>query len=353
MEWQNEITRALKINYPIVQAPMLGVTTPEMVAAISNQGGLGSLPVGSLSPDQTVELIRKTKALTQKPFGVNLFAHSIPAPDRQQVQDMLQFLEKLCRDNHLPYQKPDLENLRFHSYHDQIQVLLDENIPVVSFTFGVLQDEFIKAFKEKGVVSIGTATCLQEAVLLEEKGIDIITAQGIEAGGHRGTFLETEPFPLIGSMSLIPQVASQVSAPILAAGGIHDGRTIKAAFILGAKGVQIGTAFVASTESAAIAAYKTSIQNASDTDTVLTQSFSGRWARGIRNKFITEVEKSGLPIPEFPIQTGLTGPIRTQAQKQDNKDFAALWAGQSCAKAEAKPAAEILAQLIKQTEEIS
>ncbi|KAA5544075.1 NAD(P)H-dependent flavin oxidoreductase [Adhaeribacter rhizoryzae] len=353
MQWQNEVTRALKINYPIVQAPMLGVTTPEMVAAIANQGGLGSLPVGGLAPAQTADLIRQTKALTNKPFGVNLFAHAIPAPNFQELTAMQEFLAKLCADNQIPYPKQNIEALRFNTYHEQVQVLLDENIPVVSFTFGIVDDDVIKAFKGKGVVLIGTATTLPEALLLEEKEIDMITAQGMEAGGHRGTFLEPEKLPLVGVMSLVPRIASVVRKPILAAGGIYNGKTIKAAFTLGAQGVQIGTAFIASPESKAMPAYKKALQNATDTKSILTKTLSGRWARGLRNKLITEIEKTGLNIPAFPFQTGLTAGIRAEAQKQDNNAFTAMWAGQSAAAAEAKPTAEIFAQLIKQTEALN
>ncbi|RDC64205.1 NAD(P)H-dependent flavin oxidoreductase [Adhaeribacter pallidiroseus] len=266
---------------------------------------------------------------------------------------MHRFLAQLCLQNHLTEENLAPAPLHFNSYLNQIQVLLDENIPVVSFTFDILGDDCIKAFRDKGVILIGTATSQKEAVLLAEKDIAIITAQGIEAGGHRGTFLENEPLPLIGSFSLIPQVVSSTNRPILAAGGIHNGKTIRAAFMLGAHGVQVGSAFIASPESLASVSYKTRIQNAAETEIVLTKSFSGRWARGVRNKFIAEVERSGLPIPAYPIQTSLTGPIRSIAQKQDNSDFMALWAGQSSAKAEFKSAADILKQLIQQTEAIN
>lgn len=351
MKWQNHLTRTLKINYPIVQAPMLGVTTPEMVAEISNQGGLGSLPVGGLSPDKSIDLIRKTKALTNSPFAVNLFANFIPKPDKQEFETMQNLLENICFQNGLSFKAQLLEEIKFHSYTEQIDVLLKENIPIVSFTFGVLNNEAVKAFKERGVILSGTATCLKEAKILDDAGIDIITTQGIEAGGHRGTFLDDDPLPMVGLMSLIPQLAAHIYKPILAAGGINDGRTIKAALLLGASGVQIGTAFIGSDESAAIASYKTALQNASDTDSILTRSFTGRWARGLRNKFITEVEKSGVKIPDYPIQGSLTSPIKTVAQEQDNKEFTNLWAGQSAFKTQIKPIADIFIHLIKQTEE--
>lgn len=353
MKWENELTQALRLKYPIVQAPMLGVTTPEMVAVISNQGGLGSLPVGGLSPEKTIQLIRKTKALTQSPFAVNLFTNPLPKhPNKLLFESVQNLLEKICIENHFEFERLSFDSLKFHSYADQIDCLLSESIPIVSFTFGTLDNTSLKALKQKGTCLIGTATCLKEAEILDQIGIDIITAQGIEAGGHRGSFLDNESFPMLGLMSLIPQFANKIRKPILAAGGINDGRTIKTAFILGAQGVQVGTAFIASNESAAIPAYKEALQNAKDTDIVLTKTLSGRWARGLKNKFITEIEKSGIEIPEYPIQGSLTLPIRTKAQQQNKKEFTSLWAGQSASKAEMKSAEDIFIKLVKDAEEI-
>lgn len=181
------IVHLLKINYPIVQAPMLGVTTPAMVAAAANAGILGSLPVGGLSPDKTIELIKATKALTDKPFAVNLFAHG-PATkvDEQEINLMQDFLAKLCEEYSVPYQRQEISDMRFYFYEDLVQVLLDENIPVVSFTFGMLKADIVAAFKKKGVVLAGTATSVAEAQALANSGIDTIAVQGLEAGGHRG-----------------------------------------------------------------------------------------------------------------------------------------------------------------------
>ncbi|MEO8765295.1 MAG: nitronate monooxygenase family protein [Ginsengibacter sp.] len=351
MEWNNELTKVLKIKYPIIQAPMLGVTTPEMVAAISNQGGLGSLPVGGLSPEKTVALIRKTKALTAAPFAVNLFTNSLPLVPPHENYDLMQdLLQKVAMENGFHFEKRSPALLKFYPYTEQVALLISESIPIVSFTFGILESGALTALKESNIVLIGTATCLEEAKILDEIGIDIITAQGLEAGGHRGTFLEGIPLPMIGSMSLIPLLSKNIQKPIVAAGGINDGKSIKAAFILGAKGVQIGTAFIGSDESLAIPSYKEALRNSNDTDTILTKSFSGRWARGLRNKFITEVEKSGIEIPAYPIQAGLVSPIRMEAQRKDNKEFAALWAGQSASTSGNKPAADIFNNLIEQVE---
>lgn len=350
MEWKNRLTDILKISYPIVQAPMLGVTTPEMVAEISNNGGLGSLPVGGLSPEKTSALIRKTKELTGQPFAVNLFTNGPAHVNMQQVTAMQAFLEDLCFRNDLSYRKEPVEAYKFYSYKEQIAIITDENIPIVSFTFGLPDDESILMLKEKRCLLIGTATSVKEARVLVEKEIDIITAQGIEAGGHRGTFLTDEPVPGIGLMTLIPQIAANTGRPILAAGGICDGKSIKAALILGAEGVQVGTVFIACDESAAIPSFKTALATASDTDPVLTRAFSGRWARGIKNKFITEIETSGLEIPDYPVQLNLVSSIRAAATERNDKEFIPLWSGQFPASSEKKPAASIFRRLIEETE---
>ncbi len=345
--WGNELTRQLRIGYPIIQAPMLGITSPEMVAAISNEGGLGSLPVGGLSPEKTVELIRATKKLTNRPFAVNLFVHDMPQVDKSLVAGMQNFLQEIAEKNGIAYEKQDIDSLRFYSYEEQTDILLRENIPVVSFTFGILKDEYIQSLKNNGTVLIGTATSVEEAKLLDEKKIDIIVAQGIEAGGHRGTFLDI-PLPQIGLRSLLPQIVVNTEKSVIAAGGIANRQTIMPAFELGAKGIQMGSIFLASDESLAIPSYKASVCNHSDNDTVLTRSFSGRWARSIRNRFITEVENSGLPIPQYPIQNSLTSLLRIASQKQDNKDFTSLYAGQSVLWAQAKPAAIIFRELVEE-----
>jgi nitronate monooxygenase len=349
MEWKNALTDLLSIEYPIIQAPMLGVTTPEMVAAIANQGGLGSLPAGGLSPDKTRDLIHKTKSFTSRPFAVNLFAHPIPAINQAQVSAMQAFLAKLAEENNLPYEP---SSQQVYSFHEQIPVLLEEQIPVVSFTFGILDEQSIHLLKQAGTILIGTATCVKEAILLGQSGIDIVTAQGIEAGGHRGTFLTEEPLPLIGLFSLLPQLRSKISKPILAAGGISDGKSIQAAFTLGAQGVQIGTAFIASNESAAVPSYKQALTQASDTDAILTRAFSGRWARGLKNTLITQVELSGLAIPEYPFQNSLTQSLRASSQNHNNKEFTTLWAGQSAFAAQAKPCSEIFTRFIREVEEL-
>ena len=352
MNWNNELTQLLKIKYPFVQAPMLGITTPEMVAAVSNEGGLGSLPVGLLSPEKTRELIVKTKTLTDKPFAVNLFAHDIPTMDVPQTQAIQEQLIKISEKYGVSYTPVDLSQVRHFSYKEQLDVLIEEQVPVVSFTFGVLDEASIERLHRQNIILIGTATSVREAIFLENIGIDIVTAQGIEAGGHRGTFLFDEALPQVGLISLLPQVVDAVKLPVLAAGGITDPRPFKAAMILGAQGVQVGTAFVGSNESLAIASYKEQLGKTQDTDTVLTQAFSGRWARGIRNRFHDEVQQLALNYPAYPILNTLTAPIRIASQKQENTQLTTLWAGQSASMARQKSSAEIFRLLIEGVEKM-
>lgn len=350
MNWKNRLTELLHIDYPIVQAPMLGVSTPEMAAAIANAGGLGSLPVGGLAPDKTAELIRRTKALTGKPFAVNLFTYPIPQPVPEQVTAMKAFLLQLCARHGLPFEEQDFGAFHFHSYKEQIEVLVQEKVSIVSFTFGIPDDEDLQRMRSNGMVLIGTATCVREAVLLEEKRVDAISAQGIEAGGHRGSFLEEEPLPHVGLLPLLTGIIEKVKVPVIAAGGICDGKSIAAALALGAAGVQPGTAFIAADESSAIPAYKERLRTAIDTESSLTRAFSGRWARGLRNSFMDAVEAAGITIPAYPIQNILTTNIRQLAQRLNNSELTNLWAGQCAYKAEAKPAATIFRELVLQAE---
>lgn len=341
------LTQLLSVKYPIIQAPMLGVTTPAMVAAIANAGGLGSLPVGGLSPQKTAELIRLTKDKTNKPFAVNLFTHAL---DSSVVQTQLDGMQKLLKSVHdelgIPFEPKSIADFTFYSYKDQLEILLSERVDVVSFTFGLLEPHETDQLKGQGCRLIGTATSVREAILLDQLGVDAIVAQGVEAGGHRGSFLSDEALPQVGLMALLPQVVDAVSVSVIAAGGLFDDRTIKAAFILGAAGVQLGSLFIASDESAASESYKEAVLSSTDTSTALTRAFSDRWARGIKNRFMERVEQSAVSIPYYTYQNSLTAAMRTHRQQQNLRDFISLWAGQSACRSQRGKASDIFLSLV-------
>lgn len=341
----NRLTALTGIQYPIVQAPMLGITTPEMTAAASNAGALGSLPLGGLSPDAARKLIQEVKALTTKPFAVNLFVYDYPDHIAVPVFDaMQQLLQQLSAQYHIPYQPLLLEQLPFHSYKNLLPVMIEEKIPVVSFTFGILTDAEISLLHQNNIILQGTATSMEEVQLLNDKNIDCITVQGIEAGGHRGTFLQQQTLPQVPLYTLLQQAIAVTDKPVIAAGGIYDAGTMRTALQQGAQGVQPGTIFIASNESVAADCYKEAVLHASTT--ILTQSFTGRWARCIPNLFTRSIEDAGVTIPPYPVQNLLTTAIRNWAKQNNQEDFIFLLAGQNAAKAQPRSTADIIRSLV-------
>ncbi|TKD70704.1 NAD(P)H-dependent flavin oxidoreductase [Pseudalkalibacillus hwajinpoensis] len=320
---KTELTRILQIEYPIIQAPMAGgPTTPELVSEVSNAGGLGMIGAGYLSADQLKTTIQDVKQRTNLPFGVNLFVVKEENISEVELHKSFQTLEtfrkKLNLSNELPEVKTSLEIER------HIEMIIEENVPVCSFTFGIPDQSIINRLKENKITVIGTATTVEEAIAVERAGMDAIVAQGSEAGGHRGSFLGGG---IIGTMALAPQVDDHVKIPVIASGGIMDGRGFAAATMLGAEGVQMGTVFLTTRESGAHDLHKKAIMDATEENTVLTKSFSGKEARGIENEFIRLMNENAFIAP-YPIQNSLTKSIRKEAAKQGNAHFMSLWAGQ-------------------------
>lgn len=350
MNWKNDITKKLDLEYPIVQAPMFGVGTPKMVAATSKMGGLGSLPLGDLPPERCVELICDTRKLTNKPFAVNIFVNEIPPLTealRYRYNKARLFCEKTALDHGLKVKLPDIESFKLTNYKDQVDALISENCKIVSFTFGNLDAKSIKRFKQNNTTLIGTCTSVEEALILEQSGIDILCVQGFEAGGHRGSF-DSDYIPRIGGFSLLPQVYDAVEKPIIYAGGIYNERTLLASRILGAQGFQIGSLLLCSRESALLDFEKRSLTNAREEQVVLTKSFSGRYARGLNNAFIRALDNSEYVLP-YPYQNKLTGELRKQAKNSKNIDFVSIWTGNSLPSFSDATATEILLDLIVKT----
>lgn len=351
MKWKNDITKLLGIDFPIIQAPMFGVTTPEMVASTTNINCLGSLALGDLNAEKSLEEIRRTKQLTNKMFGVNFFAHHIPKITDNLKADYTKakiFVEELAEQNNLSVTIPDLDEIKITSYHEQVDAIISENCKIVSFTFGNLDKQSIDKLKSSGTILIGTCTSVSEAIMLEKSGIDIICVQGWEAGGHRGSFASYD-IPKIGGLSLLAQVSETVKTPIIYAGGIYNSKTLLASRALGASGFQIGSLLLGSAESALEDFEKERLRKVKESEIVLTKSFSGRLARGIKNIFINATEHAGIILP-YPYQNKLTSELRKVAKAHKNADFVNIWVGQSIHEYSGKSTAKIIKNLIEQTE---
>ena len=351
MFWPDTISKKLGIQYPVIQAPMFGVSTVQMVEAAAKAGCLGSLALADLSADQSVQLIRETQKITDQPFAVNIFVHHIPEVTdalKEKFVKTRQFIEQLARENNIEAELPDLEAITISSYHEQVDVIIEENCKILSFTFGNLDDESIQKLKENGVTLIGTCTSVNEALQLEKSGIDIICVQGIEAGGHRGSF-EADHIPQIGGLSLLSQVYDHVSVPLIYAGGIYGAKTLKAVKDLGAQGFQVGNLLLASRESALQPFEKERLKKVKEEEIILTKSFSGRYARGIKNQFIESVENSEFILP-YPYQNKLTNALRKAAKSVKNPEFVSIWLGQSIHRYSELSTEEVLKNLIKEFE---
>lgn len=317
-----------------------GGDTPALVSAVCNAGGLGFIGAAYLAPVQIAGAAHAIREQTDEPFGINLFA---PSPEPELPPNPEAALMKVApfyAEMGLP--PPTLPTAGGYYFDDQLAAALDCGAAFLSFTFGLLPESAVLAIKARGMFLMGTATTVEEALALEASGVDAVIAQGSEAGGHRGTF-RGDPY-LIGTMALVPQIVDAVKLPVIASGGIMDGRGIKAALALGAVAVQMGTAFLTCDEAGIPEAYKRAILNARESDTRVTRAFSGRPARGIVNRFMNEVGEND--ILSFPLQNALTRPLRTAAAKQGRTEFLSLWAGQGLRMARRGPAGELVARLL-------
>ncbi|MBE7118724.1 NAD(P)H-dependent flavin oxidoreductase [Bacillus cereus] len=351
MMFTSRVTEILQVKNPIIQAGMAGaITTPELVAAVSNSGGLGTLGAGYMSLEQIREAIYKIRELTNKPFGVNLLLTKEIQIEEEKVKEAKVLLSGVNRELGIEEEK----TLKLpKSYKEQLQVLLEEKVPVVSFAFQTLEKEEIDNLKREGIKVIGTATHVAEAKVLAKLGVDIIVGQGSEAGGHRGTFIGKEQDAMIGTFALIPQLVAEVPhIPIVAAGGVMNGQGLVAAFALGAEAVQMGSAFLTSEESITHDVYKEAILHSTDTSTTVTRAFSGKYARGIRNEFIEKHEGREENLPMYPVQNVLTSKIRQEAAKQNKEEYMSLWAGQASSLARTESAQHVVKRVMKEAENV-
>jgi nitronate monooxygenase len=343
---KTELLKLLGIDHPIIQGPMGGgPSTPELVAAVSNAGGLGSLGAAYLTPDQITDAIRRIRALTSRPFNVNLFAGGWNTNQDFDPGPMLGLLTEVHEKLGLP--APAAPTPARDPFPAQLEAVLDARPPSFSFTFGIPDRDAMSRIKSRGIIILGTATTVEEARQLERAGVDAVVAQGSEAGAHRGTFLDSFESSMVPTFELVKATAAAVKPPVIATGGLMDGPDIVAALKAGASAASLGTAFLACPESGASDVYKRAILAAKQDTTVVTRAFSGRPARGLKNAFIASVDGKELILP-YPFQNALTRPMRTAAAQQGVADYLSLWAGQGVARARVMPAADLVARLIEE-----
>lgn len=336
------------ITHPLIQAPMAGVSTAAMALSAANSGCLGSLGCAMLSTDELRALLKEMEAATTKPINFNFFVHDEPdlaVFDAASISAALQPEYDAMELGTVPTQ-----SVGAPAFGDEtLQVLLEQPPKVVSFHFGLPAPHVITALKEKSVLLLGCATSTAEAKVLESGGMDAIVAQGVEAGGHRGTFIGDPSLNDMATMALVPLVVDAVSIPVIAAGGIFDGRGIAASFALGAAGAQLGTAFMRTPEASTHPLHKNALAETPDAHTRLTRLFSGRPARSLRNRLTDQFATHETNAALFPAQRSLIAPLAKAALAEGKTDFHNLWSGQAGQKAEALATSQIIEKLLENT----
>ncbi len=340
----------LNIEHPIIQAPMLGVSTPQLAAAVSNAGGLGSISLAASTPEQGRALIAELRGLTAKPFNINLFCHRPSPVDTAAQAAWLEHLRPFFAEFGAtpPSELRDIYR-SFVADPGMLAMLLEERPAVVSFHFGLPPQAVIEALKTAGIRLLACVTSVAEAELAQAAGVDALVAQGTEAGGHRGLFEPEQGDPGIGTLALVRVLVARSPLPVIAAGGIMDGAGINAALALGAVAVQMGTAFVLCPESLANAAYRAALKGEKAFRTQITAAMSGRPARGLPNRVFDEIGGAGAPaLPGYSYTYDATKALQAAAVAQGSHDFAAQWAGQGAPLARELPAAELMALLVRE-----
>lgn len=345
------LTRLLGIDLPILLAPMAGASTVELAAAVSNAGGLGSLGSAMMTPDELRKTTGALRAVTNKSFNLNFFVHDEPDLAHHDAGPMREALAPYFAEFGLgAVPAPASPAPAFND--EMLELVLELRPRVASFHFGLPAAHAVKALKETGIVILGSATTAAEARALESGGADAIIAQGHEAGGHRGTFLDHVDLGTVGTMALVPQVVDAVRLPVIAAGGIGDERGIAAAFMLGAAGVQLGTAYLACPEASVHPVHRKALAEASDHSTVVTKLFSGRPARAIRNRLTEELRPHEGNAAPFPAQRPLVAPLTSASAKANHAEFMQLWSGQAAALSRPEPAAEKTTRLMHEARKL-
>ena len=352
---RNRLTTRLGIDYPVIQGPLGGLSSQRLTAAVSNFGELGSFGAHTLAPAAIEDAIAQIRALTSRPFAMNLWVsmedEGAGASDESAFNRSLAPLA--VHLDALGAPRPTYKPYSAARFEDQARVLLDAKVPVLSFTFGIPPREIMEECRANDIVTIGTATTADEAAALEEAGVDAIAASGYEAGGHRGSFLRSAEDSLTGTLSLVPQIVDAVDVPVIAAGGIGDARGVIAVLALGAEGAQIGTAFLACEESGASRLHREALRGRDAGHTGLTKGFTGRLARGIRNRLMEEFDRREAEILPYPLQRALVRSLSMAAEAAGRPDLLPLWAGQSAALSAHSDVSAFLVSLVEEVSAIA
>jgi len=352
---RNRLTALLGIECPIIQGPLGGFASQRLTAAVSNFGGLGSFGALGLEPEKIKDVIGEIRSLTSKPFAMNLWVST--EDEGARTSDESAFKRSLAplaaHLDALGAPRPEFKPFSTVRFEDQARVLLDAKVPAFSFIYGIPPPEILQDCRLKGILTIGAATTPDEAAALEQAGVDAIVASGFEAGGHRGSFLRPAEDSLMGTFSLVPQVAGTVRVPVIAAGGIGDARGVVAALALGAEGVQMGTAFLTAEESGASRLHREALRAGKANYTGLTKAFTGRLARGIRNRLMEELNAPGVGILPYPLQRALVRNLSMAAEKAGRPELVPMWAGQSAHLSACDDVSTFLNSLLEEISEIA
>src|SRR3989454_3738574 len=352
---RTRLTENLGIDYPIIQGPLGGLSSQRLTAAVSNFGGLGSFGAHALAPEAIKDVIAQIRSLTSKPFAMNLWVSM--EDEGAQTSDESRFNRSLAplaiHLAALGAPRPAYKAYAPARFEDQARALLDARVPAFSFIYGIPPREILEECRANSVVTIGTATTPDEAAALQEAGVDAIVASGFEAGGHRGSFLRAAEDSLTGTLSLVPQIVDIVDVPVIAAGGIGDARGVIAALALGAEGVQMGTVFLSCEESGASRLHREALLGKAAGHTALTRGFTGRLARGIHNRLMEELNRSGTEILPYPLQRGVVRNLSIPAEAAGRSDLLPLWAGQSATLSTCTHVAAFCNSLVKEVSQIA
>jgi nitronate monooxygenase len=328
---QSQLTAQLGIDYPIIQGPLGGLESQRLVAAVSNFGGLGCFGALSLEPQAISDVIDEIRALTSRPFAVNLWVSMEDEGARESSEDdfrkalapLVPYLDEFNapRPSHQRFKPPP-------AFGEQVRRVIDAEVPILSFVFGIPPREILDECRAKNIITIGTSTTCDEAIALEQAGVDVIVASGAEGGGHRGSFLRHAEQSLVETFTLVQQIVASIDAPVVAAGGIVDAQGVAHALSLGAQAVQIGTAFLPFEESGASKLHRETLLSGK-VDTALTRGFTGRLARGIRNRLMEDLNAQGTTILPYPLQRQLVKNLTVPAEAAGRGDLLQMWSGQN------------------------